>query len=188
MKRIIFVLITCLTLSACGINPDDAALDKQIAADKARVSKCDEISRNAKKIDEYSTNLVKEAKRLQLVWITEEMRLLRESNKITSQEWDTFYENTKPGINPPRFTGGELDLLMKRVVALGYIEPYLPEDVVKLGTAAAESPSSMDYELNYPECFSEFEYNLKKEIASLEKTKGVWADKVENALELVPWN
>ena len=188
MKRIIFVFLACLTVSSCGINPDDVALDKQIAADKARVSKCDEISRNAKKIDEYSTNLVKEAKRLQLVWIVEEMRLLRESNKITSQEWQAFLDNTKPGINPPRFAGGELDLLMKKVVALGYIEPYLPEDVVKLGMAAAESPSSAVYELNYPECLSEFEYNLRKEFAKLEKTKGVWADKVENPLDLVPWN
>jgi hypothetical protein len=175
-----------LTLTACGVSEEDVAIDKQIAADQARVAKCDEVRAKSKEITDYSSNLVKEARRAQLTWITDEMNTLKESGKISIAEWEVFSQYIKPGITPPKMPGGELELLMKKVVAKGYIRPYLPKEVVELGTKAALSPNSASYEVGFPECFSDIEFAGIKMLADLEPVKGVWGNKVENPSDLIP--
>jgi hypothetical protein len=175
-----------LTLTGCGVSEEDVAIDKQIAADQARVAKCDEVRAKSKEITDYSSNLVKEARRAQLTWITDEMNTLKESGKISIAEWEVFSQYIKPGITPPKMPGGELDLLMKKVVAKGYIRPYLPKEVVELGTKAALSPNSASYEVGFPECFSDIEFAGIKMLADLEPVKGVWGNRVENPSDLIP--
>jgi hypothetical protein len=175
-----------LTLTSCGVSEEDVAIDKQIAADQARVAKCDEVRAKSKEITDYSSNLVKEARRAQLTWITDEMNTLKESGKISMAEWEVFSQYIKPGITPPKMPGGELDLLMQKIVAKGYIRPYLPKEVVELGTKAALSPNSASYEVGFPECFSDIEFAGIKMLADLAPVKGVWGDKVENPVDLIP--
>jgi hypothetical protein len=183
---LIVVTLLCFSLASCGTSEEDLAIDKQIAADQARVAKCDEMRAKSKEISEYSSNLVKEARRIQLVWITNEMSVLKESGKISSTEWEIFSQFIKPGITPPKMPGGELDLLMKKVVARGYIRPYLPKEVVELGTKAALSPNSASYEVGFPECFSDIEFAGIEMMADLAPVKGIWGDKVENPADLIP--
>lgn len=186
MSRFVSVLSLALILSGCGINPDDIALSNQIEADVKRVARCDEMRANVQRINNYSANLVKEAKRLQMAWIIQEMQILKDEKKITENEWQTFLESTKPGVTAPRFPGSALDKLMKRVVSLGYIKPYLPQEVVTLGEEASKSPSGLTYELGFPECFSDFELQLKRKIAKSEKLKSIWGERIENPLDLLP--
>lgn len=178
--------LMCLTLTSCGVSEEDVAIDMQIAADQARVAKCDEVRAKSKEITDYSSNLVKEARRVQLTWITEEMTTLRESGKITIAEWEVFSQYIKPGITPPKMPGGELELLMRKVVDKGYIRPYLPQEVVDLGTKAALSPNSASYEVGFPECFSDIEFAGIKMLAELAPVKGVWGNRVENPMDLIP--
>jgi len=180
------VVSICLLLTACGVNPEDVAIDNQIAADQERITKCDAMRAKSKEISDYSSNLVKEARRIQLVWITNEMSALKESGKISSSEWEVFSQYVKPGITLPKMPGGELELLMKKVVAKGYIKPYLPKEVVELGTKAALSPNSASYEVGFPECFSDIEFAGIEMLADLAPVKGVWGDKVENPSDLIP--
>jgi hypothetical protein len=180
------ILAICLTLTGCGVNAESVAIDKEIAASKERIVKCDAMRAKVKEIDDYSSNLVKEARALQLIWITEEMGKLRDSRKISEEDWNLFSLYVKPGITPPKIPGGELDLLMKQVVTKGYIPPYLPRDVVDLGTKAALSPNSAAYQVGFPECFSEIEFLGIKMLAELEPVKGVWGNKVDNPTDLIP--
>lgn len=182
----IVVILLSFSLTSCGISEEGLAIDKQIAADQARVAKCDEMRAKSKEISDYSSNLVKEARRIQLAWITNEMNLLRESGKISNAEWEVFSQYIKPGITPPKMPGGELELLMKKVVAKGYIRPFLPTEVVELGTKAALSPNSASYEVGFPECFSDIEFAGIEMMADLAPVKGVWGDKVENPADLIP--
>lgn len=186
ISALIVVILVSFSLTSCGTSEEGLAIDKQIAADQARVAKCDEMRAKSKEISEYSSNLVKEARRIQLVWITNEMSVLKESGKISSTEWEIFSQFIKPGITPPKMPGGELDLLMKKVVARGYIRPYLPKEVVELGTKAALSPNSASYEVGFPECFSDIEFAGIEMMADLAPVKGVWGDKVENPADLIP--
>jgi hypothetical protein len=173
-------------LTSCGTSEENLAIDNQIAADQERITKCDAMRAKSKEISDYSSNLVKEARRIQLVWITNEMSALKESGKISSTEWEVFSQYIKPGITPPKMPGGELELLMKKVVAKGYIKPYLPKEVVELGTKAALSPNSASYEVGFPECFSDIEFAGIEMMADLAPVKGVWGDKVENPSDLIP--
>ena len=180
------VVSFCFLLTACGVNPEDVAIDNQIAADQERITKCDAMREKSKEISDYSSSLVKEARRIQLVWITNEMTVLKESGKISNTDWEVFSQYIKPGITPPKMPGGELELLMKEVVAKGYIRPYLPKEVVELGTKAALSPKSASYEIGFPECFSDIEFAGIEMMADLAPVKGVWGDKVENPSDLIP--
>jgi len=186
LPALIVITLLSFSLTSCGTSEEDLAIDKQIAADQVRVAKCDEMRAKSKEISDYSSNLVKEARRIQLVWITNEMSALKESGKISSTEWEVFSQFIKPGITPPKMPGGELELLMKKVVAKGYIKPYLPKEVVELGTKAALSPNSASYEVGFPECFSDIEFAGIKMMADLAPVKGVWGDKVENPSDLIP--
>lgn len=183
---ILAACLLALTLTSCGVSEEDVAIEKQIAADQARVAKCDEVRAESKKITEYSSNLVKEARRAQLKWITDEMTTLKELGKISITEWEVFAQYIKPGITPPKMPGGELELLMRKVVEKGYIRPYLPKEVVELGTKAALSPNSASYEVGFPECFSDIEFAGIKMLADLPPVKGVWGNKVENPVDLIP--
>jgi hypothetical protein len=186
LPALVAVTLLSFSLTSCGTSEEDLAIDKQIAADQARVAKCDEVRAKSKEISDYSSNLVKEARRIQLVWITNEMTLLKESGKISATEWEVFSQYIKPGITPPKMPGGELEQLMKKVVAKGYIKPYLPKEVVELGTKAALSPNSASYEVGFPECFSDIEFAGIKMLADLEPVKGVWGNRVENPSDLIP--
>ena len=186
ISALIVVILVSFSLTSCGTSEEGLAIDKQIAADQARVAKCDEMRAKSKEISDYSSNLVKEARRLQLAWITNEMNLLRESGKISNAEWEVFSQYIEPGITPPKMPGGELELLMKKVVAKGYIRPFLPTEVVELGTKAALSPNSASYEVGFPECFSDIEFAGIEMMADLAPVKGVWGDKVENPADLIP--
>jgi len=188
MKRtlVVFTALLTLTLTGCGQSKEDLAIQKQIAADQARVAKCDAMRAKAKEMSDYSSNLAKEARSLQLVWITNEMKRLKDSGKISAADWDVFSVYAKPGITPPRLPGGDIDLLMKRVINQGLIKPYLPKDVVDLGTKAALSPNSATYEVNFPECFSEVEFIGIKMLADLKPQKGTWADRIVNPTNLIP--
>ena len=188
MKRTLAVLtaLLCLTLTGCGQSKEDLAIQKQIAADQARVAKCDAMRAKAKEMSDYSSNLVKEARQRQLTWITNEMKRLKDSGKISAADWSVFSVYAKPGITPPKIPGGDIDLLMKRVVNQGLISPYLPKDVVDLGTKAALSPNSATYEVNFPECFSEVEFIGIKMLADLKPQKGTWADRIVNPTNLIP--
>jgi hypothetical protein len=185
MKRFTALAI-CLVLTGCGVSTEDVAIDREIAASKARIEKCDAMRTKAKEMKDYTSNLVKEARALQLVWIKEEMGKLKDSGKISSDDWNLFSEYVKPGLTPPKIPGGELDLLMKRVVAKGYIRPYLPKDVVALGTEASLSPSVAEYQIGFPECFGEIELSGLKMLADLGPVKGIWGDRVENPADLIP--
>jgi hypothetical protein len=186
ISALIVIILVSFSLTSCGTSEEGLAIDKQIAADQARVAKCDEMRAKSKEISDYSSNLVKEARRIQLAWITSEMNLLRESGKISNAEWEVFSQYIKPGITPPKMPGGELELLMKKVVAKGYIRPFLPTEVVELGTKAALSPNSASYEVGFPECFSDIEFAGIEMMADLAPVKGVWGDKVENPADLIP--
>lgn len=180
------LLSTCFLVTACGVNSEDVAIDNQITAAQERIAKCDAMRAKSKEISDYSSNLVKEARRIQLVWITNEMSDLKESGKISAAEWEVFSQYIKPGITPPKMPGGELELLMKKVVAKGYMRPYLPKEVVELGTKAALSPNSASYEVGFPECFSDIEFAGIEMMADLKPLKGVWGDKVANPADLIP--
>jgi len=186
LPALIVITLLSLSLTSCGTSEEDLAIDNQIAADQQRIIKCDAMRAKSKEISDYSSNLVKEARRIQLVWITNEMGALKESGKISSTEWEVFSLYIKPGITPPKMPGGELELLMKKVVAKGYIKPYLPKEVVELGTKAALSPNSASYEVGFPECFSDIEFAGIEMMADLVPVKGVWGDKVENPSDLIP--
>jgi hypothetical protein len=185
MKRLA-ILAICVVLTGCGVSTEDVAIDKEIAASKVRVDKCDAMRAKVKEMKDYSSNLVKEARALQLVWIKEEMSKLKDSGKISTDDWNLFSEYAKPGLTPPKIPGGDLDLLMKRVVSKGYIRPYLPKNVVALGTQASLSPSVAAYEVGFPDCFSEIELSGLKMLADLGPVKGIWGDRVENPADLIP--
>lgn len=186
MKRVICFLVASIVLTGCAASAENVAIDEEIAKNIARLEKCDEVEIRAAEISEASSKLAKEAKRLQLVWIIDEMQKLRDSGKITQGEWDTFSEYIDARISPPKFPGSDLDLLMQKVVDRGYIEPYLPDNVIALGTKAALSPSSADYQVNFPECFSDIEFSGIKMLSELAPIKGIWADRIENPMDLIP--
>lgn len=163
------------------------AIDAQIKADQERIARCDAMRAKSKEISDYSSGLVKEARQIQLAWITDVMTRLKDSGKISSNDWEVFSQYNVPGITPPKMPGGELDLLMRRVVAEGHIRPYLPKEVVDLGTKAALSPNSASYEVDFPECFSDIEFAGIKMLAELKPVKGAWANKVENPVDLIPY-
>ena len=186
IPALIVLILLSFSLTSCGTSEEDLALDVQIAADQARVAKCDEMRAKSKEISDYSSNLVREARRMQLVWITNEMSVLKEAGKISTIEWEVFSQYIKPGITPPKMPGGELDVLMKKVVAKGYIRPYLPKEVVDLGIEASLSPNSASYEVGFPECFSDIEFAGIEMMADLAPVKGVWGNKIENPADLIP--
>jgi len=86
------------------------------------------------------------------------MLLLKESDKISAAEWEVFSQYIKPDIPLREMPGGELELLMKKMVAKGYISSYLPNEVVDLGTKASLIPNSASYEIGFPECFSDIAF------------------------------
>jgi hypothetical protein len=186
MPALIVITLLCFSVTSCGTTEEDLVIDKEFAAEQARVAKCDVMRAESKEISDYSSNLVKEARRLQLVWITNEMLLLKESDKISAAEWEVFSQYIKPGIPLREMPGGELELLMKKMVAKGYISSYLPNEVVDLGTKASLSPNSASYEIGFPECFSDIAFAGLRLLADLEPIKGVWGDKVENPSDLIP--
>lgn len=186
MKRIVLLVIASIFLTGCAASGENLAMDEEIKENITRLEKCDKVDIKATELSEASSKLAKEAKRMQLVWIIEEMQNLRDSQKITQVEWNTFSEYIDARIPPPKFPGSELDLLMQKVVDRGYIQPYLPENVVALGTKAALSPSSADYQVNFPECFSDIEFSGLKMLADLTPVKGIWADRIENPMDLIP--
>ena len=186
MKRVFSFLVASIVLTGCAASAENVAIDEEIAKNIARLEKCDKVEIKAAEISEASSKLAKEAKRLQLVWIIDEMQKLKDSGKITQSEWVTFSEYIDARIPPPKFPGSDLDLLMQKVVQNGYIEPYLPENVVALGTKAALSPSSADYQVKFPECFSDIEFSGIKMLADLTPIKGIWADRIENPMDLIP--
>jgi hypothetical protein len=138
-------------------------------------------------MDEFSASLVRQANELQQNWITLEMINLNNLGKISDNELEIFNNQIRTDIPPPpAFPGGEFYELMEKVVNKGYIKPYLPKEVVEIGERAALSPKSVAYKIGYPECFSEFEYEMFVSLAEVIKpTKGAWADK-KTPTELVP--
>lgn len=186
MIRIVLLVVASILLTGCAASEENLAIDKEIKENIARLEKCDKVDIKATELSEASSKLAKEAKRLQLVWIIDEMQKLKDSRKITQAEWDTFSEYIDARIPPPKFPGSDLDLLMQKVVENGYIKPYLPENVVALGTKAALSPSSADYQVNFPECFSDIEFSGIKMLSELAPIKGIWADRIENPMDLIP--
>lgn len=186
MKSIGLLVFASIFLTGCAASEENLAINGEIKERIARLEKCDKVEIKAKEISEASSNLAKEAKRLQRNWIIEEMQKLRDSGKITQTDWSIFSQYINARIPPPKFLGSDLDLLMQKVVNSGYIEPYLPENVVALGTKAALSPSSADYQVNFPECFSDIEFSGIKMLADLTPIKGIWADKIQNPMDLIP--
>jgi len=188
MKKRFILLIPFFTLVAsCSPDPNTVAINEQIKKDQERVSKCGEVQRVANEMDEFSAGLVRQAKELQRKWITQEIVNLHSSGKISDNELEAFNNQIRTDIPPPpAFPGGEFYELMEKVVNKGYIKPYLPKEVVEIGERAALSPKSVAYKIGYPECFSEFEYEMFVSLAEVIKpTKGAWADK-KTPTELVP--
>jgi hypothetical protein len=150
------------------------------------LNKCKIVKSEGERLDKINSDLVAEARKLQRIWIIGEMSELKSEGKISKVDWEVFASYTDPGDGLPKLPFGEIESLMKRVVNAGYIRPYLPENVVALGTQAARNESRSDYLINYPECLSDVEYDIVKLVASLPPTKGAWGNKVENPVDLIP--
>ena len=187
MKRLaIGLLIASITLSACAPNPQSISVDKLITEDEARIAKCDSVREKAKSMDETSGRLAKQARARQLVWITEEVKKLHIDGRVSKVEWKLFTDSISQDSPLLKLPGGELDSLMQKIVANGWIRPYLPKDVVELGEQAAMSPSGASHQVKYPECFSAIDFSAIQLLANLKLSKGVWADRIENPVDLIP--
>jgi hypothetical protein len=82
--------------------------------------------------------------------------------------------------------GGELETLMKKLVNRGYLNGYLPSNVIELGEKAfLSSGESYKFQLEHKECYSDFENETTESLAKL-KIKSAWAQRVENPVDLVP--
>ena len=188
MKRLLLALLAvCIPLSACAPSSESIAIEKQITEDEARIAKCNSVRDKAKSMEEASGQLAKQARATQLIWIVSEVKKLYESKKITEGEWTLFSSSTSQSTPLLKLPGGELDLLMKKIVNNGWIKPYLPKEVIELGESAAMSPSGASYQVNYPECFSDIEFSGIQLFAKLKPSKGVWAERIENPIDLIPY-
>lgn len=147
---------------------------------------CQKVRAEGERLDRASAELVAEAKRLQRVWIIQEMSKLKDQGKITPKEWDDFSTFMTKSMGASKIPILEVMHLMDKVVKNGYIKLYLPQNVVKVGTQAALSKSSSDYYVNYPECFSEVDNEMHKLVSELPESKGAWARKLDSAFELIP--
>jgi len=188
VRKILILHIPLLVLVAsCSPDPNTVAINEQVKKDQERVSKCNEVKRVADEMDEYSADLVRQAKELQRNWITQKMINLHSSGKISDNELEIFNNQIRTDVPPkPALPGGEFYELMEKVVDKGYLKPYLQKEAVEIGERAALSPKSVTYKIGYPECFSEFEYEMYVSLAEVIKpTKGAWADK-KTPTELVP--
>jgi hypothetical protein len=148
--------------------------------------KCQSVRAEGARLDKVGADLANEAKELQLVWITDEMSKLRDTKKISPAEWKIFSDYVAVDDGLPKFPNNEISSVMQKVVDLGYIEPYLPKNVVDLGTRAALSPKSADYLVGFPECFNELEYSVLESVASLNPVKGAWGNRIEFPFQLIP--
>jgi hypothetical protein len=148
--------------------------------------RCQSVRAEGARLDKVGADLANEAKALQLVWITDEMSKLRDTKKISPAEWKIFSDYVAVGDGLPKFPNNEISSLMQKVVDLGYIEPYLPKNVVDLGTRAALSPKSANYLVGFPECFNELEYSVLESFASLTPVKGAWGNRIEFPFQLIP--
>ena len=179
-------ILIALILTGCSANPETVAIREQIEKDENRIKKCNEVRAKAQELDDVSAALVVEARQKQLAWITDEMSKLKASGKISTAEWDVFSNFVDVGDGTPKLAIGDINNLMNRIVKAGYIELYLPKEVVDIGTKAAQSPSSSDYLVNFPECFDELEFSVIQSLANLPPTNGAWGDKLKFPIELLP--
>jgi hypothetical protein len=182
------LLFLTLGLSGCGSvdNVEPISTPKPLSSAEARAMKCFEIDKQAEEISNRGSALVKEARALQLIWITEKMQEFLDTNKITREEFQTFSDAVTPGNLEPRMPGGELETLMKKLVNRGYLNGYLPSNVIEVGEKAAlSSGESAKFKLEHKECYSDFENELTESLAKL-KIKSAWAQRVENPVDLVP--
>ncbi len=188
MKRLLFALtIACIPISACAPSSESIAIEKPTNDGEARIAKCNSVRDQAKSMEEASGQFARQARANQLNWITAEVKKLYEDGKITVDDWTLFSSSTSKSTTLFKLPGGELDLLMKKIVESGWIKPYLPKDVVELGEKAAMSPSGASYQVNYPECFSDLEFSRIQLLAKLKPSKGVWAERIENPVDLIPY-
>lgn len=187
-KKFILLIPFSILVASCSPDPNTVAINEQIKKDQERVIKCSEVKAVADEMDEYSAGLVRKANALQRNWITQKIINLHSSGKISDNELEIFNNQIRTDRPPPpAFPGGEFYELIKKVVNKGYIKPYLQKEVVEIGERAALSPKSVSYKIGYPECFSEFEYEMFVSLAEVIKpTKGAWADK-KTPTELLPW-
>jgi hypothetical protein len=156
------------------------------SAQELKFQKCQDVRAEGIRLEKNAADLVAKARALQKVWIVGEMTKLRDSGKISREEWTIFsnYLNSSDGV--PQAPLGKIIDLMNKVVRLGYIKPYLPANVVDVGSKAALSKSSSDYYVKFPECFSDLENKMYKSLAELPQTKGAWARKLDSPIELIP--
>lgn len=159
---------------------------KSLTPEELKNEKCKKVRVEGEKLDKVTADLVADAKRLQRVWIVNEMSKLKDEGKITQTEWGNFYTYTSKPISESRIPILEVARLMDKVVKNGYIKPFLPQNVVEMGTRAALSMSSSDYYVNYPECFSEIDNEMYKRMSELPRTKGAWGKKLESSFQLIP--
>lgn len=150
------------------------------------LEKCQKVRTEGERLDKVSANLVAEAKKLQRIWIIQEMSNLKDEGKITPSEWKTFSDYMSKPLGESATHILEVIDLLDKVVKNGYIKPYLPQNVVKVGNQAAQSESSSNYYVNFPECFSKIDYDMYKLVADIPKSRGTWARKLESSFELIP--
>ena len=150
------------------------------------LERCQEVRAEGERLDKINSDFVTEAKKLQRVWIIDEMTALRDSGKITAAEWKSFSDYMFKPLSESNMPLLEVIDLMDKVVKFGYIKLYLPSNVVEVGSKAASGESSSDYYVDYPECFSDFDNDMHKLISELPQVKGTWERKLDSPMELLP--
>lgn len=186
--RVALLLVLTLGLSGCGSvdSEEPMATPKPLNSIEAKIERCRAIDDQAEEINNRGSALVKEARALQLIWISEKMQEFLDTGKITRAEFQTFSDSVIPGNLEPRMPGGDLETLMKKLVNRGYLSGYLPSNVIELGEKAAlSSGESHKFKLKHKECYSDFENELTESLAKL-KIKSAWAQRRENPVDLVP--
>ena len=186
--RVALFLVLTIVLSGCGSvdSEEPIASPKPLNSIEAKIERCRAIDDQAEEISNRGSALVKEARALQLIWITDKMQEFLDTGKITRAEFQTFSDAVIPGNLEPRMPGGELETLMKKLVNRGYLNGYLPSNVIEVGEKAAlSSGESAKFKLEHKECYSDFENELTESLAKL-KIKSAWAQRVENPVDLVP--
>lgn len=197
-KKKVVVGIICLVAWVGGVNYLDRTVPKQSSNSASasvestpdpvqdKIRKCQQVRAEGERLDNQSAALVEKARSLQMVWIKREMTRLHETGKISDLEWQVFSDYVDVGDGTPKIPLGAIDTLMKKIVNAGYIKPYLPKEVVDVGTLAATSPRSSNYLVKFPECFDALEFSVIKSMAELPPVKGVWGNRLENPIQLIP--
>ena len=182
-------IFTTIMNNAVKEEPSNASPSRVEASktqEQIKIEKCQQVRTEGERLDKVATNYVNQARNLQRTWIIGEMTTLKNTGKISDSEWKVFSDYVDNSTGVPKLPLGEIITLMNKVVRLGYIQPYLPKNVVELGTKAALGQSSSDYYAQYPECFTDLENSVYQTFADTPKTKGAWGRRLESPIELIP--